>query len=71
MIALMTQHRRSRHRYAPSSRFAVRLLDLFQAWHSRAQERRALLKLDDRMLKDVGLSRADVANESGKPFWQD
>jgi uncharacterized protein YjiS (DUF1127 family) len=36
----------------------------------RARERRTLAGLDDRMLKDIGLTRADVAAESGKPFWR-
>ncbi len=34
----------------------VRLL----AWQEQARERQTLLSLDDRLLKDVGLSRADV-----------
>jgi uncharacterized protein YjiS (DUF1127 family) len=35
------------------------------------RQRRALLALDDWMLKDIALSRADVLRESGKPFWQE
>ena len=38
-------------------------------WQERASQRRALAQLDARMLKDVGLSRADVALEMRKPFW--
>lgn len=40
-------------------------------WLERTQQRRALQRLDDRMLRDIGLSRADVAGESTKPFWRD
>jgi uncharacterized protein YjiS (DUF1127 family) len=29
-----------------------------------------LLQLDDRMLRDVGLSRSDVDRECNKHFWQ-
>jgi uncharacterized protein YjiS (DUF1127 family) len=29
-----------------------------------------LLELDDRMLRDVGLSRSDVDRECTKHFWQ-
>ena len=38
-------------------------------WQELARQRRALARLDDRMLKDVGLSRADVARELGRRFW--
>lgn len=33
------------------------------------RERRALRALSDATLKDIGLSRADVERESGRPFW--
>lgn len=39
------------------------------AWQRRAEERSALQALSDEMLRDVGLSRADIAGEAGKPFW--
>ena len=39
-------------------------------WAERARQRRQLTELDDYMLRDLGLSRADVASESSKPFWQ-
>ena len=39
-------------------------------WLERSHQRRALQRLDDRMLRDIGLSRADVAGESAKPFWR-
>ncbi|MGF1625144.1 MAG: DUF1127 domain-containing protein [Alphaproteobacteria bacterium] len=38
--------------------------------HSRHRARLHLQTLDDRMLKDLGLSRADVSRESSKPFWR-
>jgi uncharacterized protein YjiS (DUF1127 family) len=63
--------RRARPRFGPAGGFLVRLLGLLETWHARHQERRALVQLDDRMLKDIGLSRADVAQESGKRFWQE
>jgi uncharacterized protein YjiS (DUF1127 family) len=37
----------------------------------RARQRRALLALDDWMLKDIGLSRADAQHEYVKRFWQE
>jgi len=39
-------------------------------WLERDCQRRALLKLDERMLRDIGLSRADVEREAEKPFWR-
>ena len=38
-------------------------------WQRRASERRHLRELNDHMFKDIGLSRADVEGEAGKPFW--
>ncbi len=33
-------------------------------------ERRALLSLSDRSLKDLGLSRADAFREASQPWWK-
>ena len=40
------------------------------AWLERARQRRQLQQLGDHMLKDIGLSRADVEAEASKPFWR-
>jgi len=37
-------------------------------WQKRGHERRQLLELDDRMLKDIGISRAEATEEGRKPF---
>ncbi len=47
-----------------------RLLDLVYTWQARTSERTHLASLDDRLLRDMGLSRADVEGEVHKPFWQ-
>jgi uncharacterized protein YjiS (DUF1127 family) len=47
-----------------------RALELLLTWQIRAFERRHLRELDDRLLADIGLSRADVEGESRKPFWR-
>jgi uncharacterized protein YjiS (DUF1127 family) len=39
-------------------------------WQERARSRHLLQQLDDRMLRDVGLSRCDVDRECAKHFWQ-
>lgn len=43
--------------------------DKLATWRQRAQERHQLRMLDDHMLHDVGLTRADVEAEASKPFW--
>ena len=52
------------------SRAAGRALDLLLLWHQRARDRRQLESLSDHMLRDIGLSRADVFAEASKPFWR-
>lgn len=45
---------------------AVRLLEWQETW----RQRKHLASLDDAALKDIGLSRADVAAELRKPVWR-
>lgn len=40
-------------------------------WQQLARERRQLATLDDVALKDMGLTRGDVFQESERPFWDD
>lgn len=46
-----------------------RVVDQLLHWQERAETRRKLLAFDDRMLSDIGISRADIDNETRKPFW--
>jgi uncharacterized protein YjiS (DUF1127 family) len=48
----------------------ARGLDVLRTWQHRRQSRRALLQLDDRLLKDIGRSRDEAAREAHKPFWR-
>ena len=45
-------------------------LDRLLLWTERAGQRHRLAELNDHMLRDIGLSRADVMAETTKPFWQ-
>jgi len=36
----------------------------------RAEQRKRLAELDERMLKDVGLTPRQAAEESAKPWWR-
>ncbi|MFK3795491.1 DUF1127 domain-containing protein [Pseudomonas sp. NPDC088444] len=40
-------------------------------WRKLHRERVQLASLSDAALKDMGLSRADVIEESERPFWDD
>ena len=55
---------------AAPRRLLSNLLIRFLGWRERARSRHLLLQLDDRMLRDVGLSRSDVDRECAKHFWQ-
>lgn len=53
--------------------FGARLAGLVHrllAWRERARSRRLLAGLDDHVLRDIGIDRATVEREAGKPFWQ-
>lgn len=47
----------------------VERIDLIMTWIERTQQRRALARLDDRLLADIGLSRAQAEQEGCKPGW--
>ena len=57
------------HRSATRPLFA-RLVLAAEDWLERRRQRRALLALDDKLLKDIGLSQADAWHEGHKPFWR-
>ncbi|MHA1566047.1 MAG: DUF1127 domain-containing protein [Alphaproteobacteria bacterium] len=54
-------------------RFTVVLAEAWHVlvvWTERRQQRLTLLRLDDRMLRDIGISAPDVSQECRKPFWR-
>jgi len=40
-------------------------------WRRRRNGRLELARLDERMLRDIGLTRADAEYEMNKPFWRE
>jgi uncharacterized protein YjiS (DUF1127 family) len=48
----------------------VKMIDTILLWQERADQRAHLAGLDERALRDIGLSRADVARETSLPFWR-
>ncbi len=51
-------------------KMSVSFFDLVWQWRERARQRRALLALDDRLLSDIGIGRAEAGKEARRPFWQ-
>ena len=48
----------------------LRVHDTVLAWQERAFQRRRLMELDDRLLRDMGIDRTEAAREYAKPFWR-
>ena len=46
------------------------LVATVELWLERRRQRRELLKLNEHMLKDIGLSHSDAVREGFKPFWR-
>jgi uncharacterized protein YjiS (DUF1127 family) len=59
-----------RARYGPFAA-ARRALATFRQWRRRTRDRAQLVLLDERMLRDIGLTRADAEFLSNKPFWRE
>ncbi|KUM43189.1 DUF1127 domain-containing protein [Pseudomonas sp. EpS/L25] len=72
-MAQLASHRVSSVCLAASSGALGRLHQAF-VWLQQvlevSRQRRALYRLDDTALSDLGLSRADAWQEADKPFWQ-
>jgi uncharacterized protein YjiS (DUF1127 family) len=58
----------SRLEYSVS--FLHRFIVLLKIWRQRLRDRRELAAMDDRSLRDIGLTRYDVELELRKPFWR-
>jgi len=43
---------------------------LLRVWLRRSRERRELAAMGEQEWRDIGLTRADVMRETGKPFWR-
>ncbi|EIK95541.1 hypothetical protein PMM47T1_15683 [Pseudomonas sp. M47T1] len=48
-----------------------RLVGRVRRWRQLAWERHQLALMSDDMLKDIGMSRADVSREVERHFWDD
>ncbi|WP_432474080.1 DUF1127 domain-containing protein [Amphritea sp. HPY] len=50
--------------------FSGSLVNKFRGMAFNYRSRRQLLTLDNRALKDIGISRAEALAEAGKPAWK-
>ena len=48
----------------------ARIFGRLIVWHERQSQRHRLRDLDERALRDLGLTRSDVEREARKPFWR-
>ena len=46
------------------------LVGVYTTWRERIETRHHLLDLDNRLLRDIGISRYDAIKEAAKPFWR-
>jgi len=51
-------------------RMLLRAPETLSLWYERSRQRRQLARLDDRLLRDIGLDRASAMEEASKSFWQ-
>ncbi len=52
--------------FAPLLRFGRCIVSRYERW----LQRQDLADLDDRLLRDIGISPHEAARESAKPFWR-
>lgn len=55
---------------AASGNILMRIVAVLFLWRERVVQRRALGRLDDHLLEDIGLDRATAKYEASKPFWR-
>ncbi len=58
-------------RFVPAIVTVVRtVVDTLMLWQHRSNERKHLAEMDERMLRDIGMTTAQVRWEAAKPFWR-
>jgi uncharacterized protein YjiS (DUF1127 family) len=66
-----SHHRRRQSQSLPGSTHAVfgGILAHVGIWRERRRVRRQLAVMSERELQDIGVCRAEIADQIGKPFW--
>jgi uncharacterized protein YjiS (DUF1127 family) len=57
-------------RHAALNEVTGRVIATLREWRRRGRDRHQLAQFDDRMLRDIGLTRGDACHEINKPFWR-
>ena len=47
------------------------VLATLRQWRRRSREREQISRIDERMLKDIGITRGEALRLSSKPFWRE
>ncbi|HYM31766.1 MAG TPA: DUF1127 domain-containing protein [Candidatus Cybelea sp.] len=70
-MTTMTHHGVSDVARTPAGEgFLVRFEGLIKTWAQRIRERDELAAMNERELRDIGITRTDVVAELDKPFWR-
>jgi len=71
--SVFAETRPQRGRALRNSAFAIAqsALMLMRLWRARRRDRRQLAVMSERELQDMGICRADIADEIGRPFWRE
>ena len=69
-MTILTQSTTGKRAQNGKADLRIRLVDWVMSAFERSRQRRALASLSTYQLRDIGLSRSDVADEVAKPFWR-
>jgi uncharacterized protein YjiS (DUF1127 family) len=56
---------------APLAGTFTAFAQILQTWRNRTHDRNAIAQLDQRTLRDLGISESQARFEANKPFWRD
>jgi uncharacterized protein YjiS (DUF1127 family) len=54
-----------------STAIVGRVAAALRLWRQRARDRALLARFDSQMLRDIGMTPADVMREINRPFWRE
>jgi uncharacterized protein YjiS (DUF1127 family) len=66
-----TRQTRERQLHDPLIHGLIAVRALLRTWRERRRGRAALASFDDRMLRDIGITRVEAHYEINKPFWRE